>query len=90
MLKMKKITPTISVIMPCLNEEISVGRCVEEAVKSLTSPRFFKVLKIKNTNIEVIVVDNGSSEKSREIAKKWGRKLLLKRKKGMGMRFYGE
>lgn len=84
MLKMKKITPTISVIMPCLNEEISVGRCVEEAVKSLTSPRFFKVLKIKNTNIEVIVVDNGSSDKSREIAKKMGAKVIIEEKKGYG------
>ena len=65
----------ISIIMPCLNEEKTVGTCVKKAINSIKS------LKIKG---EVIVVDNGSSDKSVEVAKKAGAIVILQKKKGIG------
>ena len=61
--------------MPCLNEEKSVGKCVKEAQKSLL--RF-------GYSFEIIVVDNGSSDKSAEAAKRAGAKVIKEKVKGYG------
>lgn len=49
----------ISIVMPCLNEEKTVGKCIRWAKEGLK-----KLGKLKT---EIIVVDNGSSDNSREI-----------------------
>jgi len=66
----------ISIVMPALNEERSIGICIEKALKTL------KANKIKN--FEIIVADNGSTDRTREIAKKMGAKVLIEEKKGYG------
>jgi glycosyltransferase involved in cell wall biosynthesis len=56
---MKKID--LSVIIPCLNEEDTIENCIKKVFKCL------KKYKIKG---EVLVIDNGSQDKSVQIAKK--------------------
>ncbi|MHB8362673.1 MAG: glycosyltransferase family 2 protein [Patescibacteria group bacterium] len=65
----------LSVIIPCLNEEQTIDVCIKKALKSI------KTLKIQG---EVIVSDNGSVDKSREIAKKAGALVIRTKEKGYG------
>jgi len=66
---------TASVIMPCLNEEKTVGRCVAKA---------FAGLKKAGVKGGVIVVDNGSTDRSVKLATKAGARVILESKKGYG------
>ncbi|NCN69124.1 MAG: glycosyltransferase family 2 protein, partial [Candidatus Altiarchaeum hamiconexum] len=65
----------VSVVMPCLDEEKTVGICVEKAIK---------VFKENNIDGEVIVADNGSTDNSVEIAKKAGARVVFEKRKGYG------
>lgn len=65
----------LSVVMPCLNEELTVGICVEKAVRTMRS------LGIAG---EVVVVDNGSTDKSREIAEAAGARVVRHHLRGYG------
>ena len=51
--------PTVTVVLPCLNEASSIAGCIEEARKGLDN---------SDLEGEVLVVDNGSSDGSVEIA----------------------
>lgn len=65
----------LSIVMPCLNEERTLGRCIEKARQYIANSR------IKG---EIIVADNGSTDKSCSIASKLADKLVLVEKKGYG------
>ena len=65
----------LSVIMPCLNEENTVGYCVDEAT------RFMQKYHISG---EVIVVDNGSKDASAMVAAKHGARVIAESRKGYG------
>jgi glycosyltransferase involved in cell wall biosynthesis len=70
----------LSVVMPCLNEARTVGRCVDKARQSfldLGAPG------------EVIVADNGSSDGSPEIASAQGARVVKVPKKGYGSALAG-
>ena len=67
--------PSLSVIMPCLNEENTVGICIGEALT------FMKNQRISG---EVIVVDNGSSDLSAEVAVQHGAFVITEPEKGYG------
>lgn len=67
--------PEVSVVMPCLNEEAAVGICVDK-IKAV-----FREHKI---NGEVLVVDNGSTDRSVEIAKRHGARVVHEAKQGYG------
>ena len=66
---------SVSVVMPCLNEEKGVGECVKTAL------RVMKKNKIKG---EVIVVDNSSSDNSAAVAIKAGARMVRENRKGYG------
>lgn len=66
----------LSFVMPCLNEEKTIGRCVEGCLAAL------KKYKIRG---EVVVCDNGSTDKSAQIAKSKGAsRVVVEKKRGYG------
>lgn len=65
----------VSVVLPCLNEALSVGACVEEALAALTLAGWLG---------EVIVVDNGSTDRSVEFALAAGARVISESEKGYG------
>ncbi len=65
----------LSIVMPCLNEARTVGRCVAKAIAYLDAHR------IKG---EVIVADNGSVDGSQKIAASLGARVVPVASKGYG------
>jgi len=65
----------ISIVIPCLNEEKAIGKCIEEASAGL---RPF------NVQSEIIVADNGSTDSSVSIAKRLGATVINVPKRGYG------
>lgn len=69
----------ISVVLPCLNEEKTIGICIEKIKKA-----FLKY----NLDGEIIVADNGSTDRSVEIAKNAGAIVVKEPKKGYGNAYH--
>jgi len=67
--------PGVSVVIPCLNEEASIALVVEAARAGIAA------LGIDG---EVVVVDNGSTDRSAEIATRAGARLLTETHRGYG------
>jgi glycosyltransferase involved in cell wall biosynthesis len=65
----------ISVVLPCLNEERAVGQVVDEAWLGIESV---------GRAGEVIVVDNGSTDRSPEIAEEHGARVVHEPRRGYG------
>lgn len=65
----------LTILMPCLNEENTIGICIEKAQKSL---------KENNIAGEILISDNGSEDKSVEIAEKLGARVTHEEVKGYG------
>ena len=65
----------VSVVLPCLNEEETVAACVEKA------RTWFKRSGVHG---EVIVVDNGSIDRSREEALRAGARVIDEPRRGYG------
>ena len=65
----------VSVVMPCLNEEKMIGICIEKVKKAF---------KDHGINGEIIVSDNGSNDKSVEIALKAGAEVVHQPLRGYG------
>jgi glycosyltransferase involved in cell wall biosynthesis len=65
----------LTVVMPCLNEERTVGICVTKAVRTMRE---------HGINGEVVVVDNGSSDRSVESATEAGARVVYHPLKGYG------
>ncbi|MBU1193830.1 MAG: glycosyltransferase family 2 protein [Proteobacteria bacterium] len=67
--------PEVSAIIPCLNEEATLAICIKKAQKA------FEELGISG---EVVIGDNGSTDKSIEIANKLGARVVPQKIKGYG------
>ena len=65
----------LTVVIPCLNEERTIVICVEKCKK------VFEQLNIQG---EVLVVDNGSTDKTSELATNAGAKVVYCSEKGYG------
>ena len=74
-MELLKIT-NVNVILPTLNEEKGVGKTIDSINKD-----YFKKNK---WNLEVIIVDGDSKDKTRDIAKKKGAKIIIEKRKGYG------
>jgi glycosyltransferase involved in cell wall biosynthesis len=70
----------LSVVMPCLNEAATVGRCVERAVRALRD---------HGIEGEVVVADNGSTDGSRELAERAGARVVPVAERGYGAALMG-
>jgi glycosyltransferase involved in cell wall biosynthesis len=67
--------PQISVVIPCLNEEAAVGAVVDQA---------WQGIEAAGRRGEVIVVDNGSSDRSAEVAAEHGAMVVEESRRGYG------
>ncbi|MCS7179071.1 MAG: glycosyltransferase family 2 protein [Anaerolineae bacterium] len=65
----------VSIVIPCLNEENSIGIVVEKA---------WQALRAMNVSGEVVVADNGSTDRSAEIARSRGARVVAVPEKGYG------
>ncbi len=65
----------VSVVLPCLNEEESVGLCVEEA---------WAAFRAGGLTGEVVVVDNGSTDNSVAVAEAAGGRVVRESRPGYG------
>ena len=70
---MKKLSLTI--LMPCLNEEKTIGICIKKAKKFLVD---------NSIDGEILIADNGSSDSSVEIAEKLGARVINVVDRGYG------
>lgn len=70
----------LSIVLPCLNEEATIGTCVTKA------KTFLKENKISG---EIIVADNGSTDYSSEIAEAKGALVVHVQEKGYGSALRG-
>ncbi len=65
----------VSVILPCLNEERAVGAVIDEA---------WQGLEAAGVEGEIVVVDNGSTDRSAEIAEEHGARVVHEQRPGYG------
>ena len=64
-----------SVVMPCLNEELTLAACIKEAQEGAARAGF---------QVEIIIADNGSTDSSRSIATSLGCKVVEVPVRGYG------
>lgn len=69
--------PLVSIIIPCMNEEKTIGICIQKALETLTK---------EGLDGEIIIPDN-STDNSRDIALKMGAKVVIPMNKGYGNAF---
>jgi glycosyltransferase involved in cell wall biosynthesis len=65
----------LSIVMPCLNEALTIGACIKQAQQALIDG---------NISGEIIVADNGSVDGSQTIAKSLGARVIPVVKRGYG------
>lgn len=64
-----------TVLMPCLNEEKTIGICLGKAKEYMEKHGY---------SYELLVVDNGSKDQSASIAGEYGARIVQEHKKGYG------
>lgn len=69
--------PLVSIIIPCMNEEKTIGVCIKKALSALEREGY---------DGEIIISDN-STDTSRDIAMKLGAKVVIPFNKGYGNAF---
>jgi glycosyltransferase involved in cell wall biosynthesis len=72
------MNPDVSIVMPCLNEALTLPKAVETATKALSE------LKEKGLTGEIVVSDNGSTDGSQDIARQLGCRIVNTSTKGYG------
>jgi glycosyltransferase involved in cell wall biosynthesis len=65
----------ISFVLPCLNEEKGIGVCID---------KIKRVIDDLQVEAEIIIVDNGCIDKSPQIAREKGAKIVYQAQKGYG------
>lgn len=69
----------LTILMPCLNEERTIGICIKKAQSWI---------KKRQLNAEILVADNGSSDNSIKIAQNNNARVLNVKEKGYGAALY--
>lgn len=66
----------LTIIIPCFNEEKGIGKVIQAIPK--------QKLKERGYTTHILVVDNNSKDRTREIAKKAGAEIITEKKQGKG------
>jgi len=66
----------ISIILPTLNEEKGIGKTIDSIKK--------EYFKKNNWNLEIVIIDGDSKDRTKEIARKKGAKIIIEKRKGYG------
>ena len=72
---MTETKPQISIVIPCLNEEQTLGPVVQEARDTFSHSSY---------SFEIVVADNGSTDRSREIGESLGARIVRVPQPGYG------
>lgn len=67
---------SICIILPSLNEELTIGKVIDEI------PR--QALEREGGHVEVLVVDGNSTDQTRQIAQEKGARVIIESRKGKG------
>lgn len=70
----------LSVLIPCLNEEKTVGICIEKAKRCIAQ---------NDLDAEIVLCDNGSTDESMEIARSLGARVIHVHRRGYGAALLG-
>src|SRR5947208_16976774 len=73
-------TVEVSIVMPCLNEADTLASCIEKAQRALREA---------NISGEILIADNGSTDRSPEIARELGARVVHVEEKGYGCALMG-
>jgi glycosyltransferase involved in cell wall biosynthesis len=65
----------ITILMPCLNEEATLGICIHKAKQAIAA---------HNLDAEILISDNGSTDNSTSIANSLGVGVIFVKEKGYG------
>ena len=65
----------LTILMPCLNEERTVEYCIRQALEFLHT---------RNVSGEVLIADNGSTDRSAELSRKSGARVISVPERGYG------
>ncbi|HLJ81038.1 MAG TPA: glycosyltransferase family 2 protein, partial [Ktedonobacterales bacterium] len=67
--------PEISIVLPCLNEEAAIGGCIDALQH---------IIIRGHLSAEILVVDNASTDRSAEIARERGARVVSQPERGYG------
>lgn len=70
----------LTILMPCLNEEKTLAFCIGEAKKYISE---------SGISAEILIADNGSTDRSPEIARECGARVVSVAEKGYGNALIG-
>jgi hypothetical protein len=79
-----KVTPDVSIVMPCLNEAQSLPHCIANAREALD-----QVEQRYGLLGEIVVADNGSTDGSQQLALSFGARVVPVSRKGYGAAIIG-
>lgn len=68
-------SPLVSVVLPCLNEEAAIGACIEKIQRTFAA---------HGIDGEIVVCDNGSTDRSVAIAEAMGARVVHQPRRGYG------
>ena len=71
----EEAAPLVSVVIPCLDEQEGVGVCTAKALRAIEE---------MGISGEVVVVDNGSTDRSAEVARAAGARVVEEPRRGYG------
>src|SRR3989338_3872938 len=74
--KVQKKFKKITILIPCYNEEKGIAEVIKDIPKAKIKKAGFR--------IEVLVIDNNSKDKTAEIARKLGARVIQEKKQGKG------
>ena len=75
-MKLNNKIKLVSIVIPAYNEELSIGKTIREIKETIK--------KIKDYKFEIVVANNNSKDKTEEIAKKGGARVVFEGKQGYG------